>query len=1291
VAPHAHTAHAWLICADTGGTFTDCLARDPHGDLRRAKVLSTSALRGRVTRRFSPNRIEIAQQWEACDNLIAGFSVRRLDDGVTIGRVAGFDATASTVEIAEPAPAGLLREGDVIEFRGDEPAPILAARLVTRTPAHGALPPMELRVATTRGTNALLERRGAEIALFITGGFGDLLAIGDQSRPDIFALRIVKSQPLYQHVVEVRERLDAAGRVLTPLDEPTLHSAAMHLRGDGVRVAAVALLHSHVNPAHEQHVAAILRECGFERVSISSEIAPLIRILPRAQTAVVDAYLDPLITEYLRQIAEGSAARTECMQVRVMTSAGALNDASRYRACASLLSGPAGGVLGAAAAGRASGFQRVIGFDMGGTSTDVCRFDGELDYRFEHSVGDAKLLAPALAIETVAAGGGSICDFVDGRMTVGPRSAGAEPGPACYGLGGPLTLTDVNLLLGRLDEAQFEIPIQRCAAERALCELMDQMERAGAALTPAAPTNSREDILSGFIQIANQRMASAIEEVSLRQGHDARDYALLAFGGAGGQHACAVAENLGMSRVVMPADASLLSAAGLMTARIERFAQRQMLRRLDDSGIDLSAIVAEVARQAIDEVMNEGVARDHIAVRRRIANLRLLGQDATLQVDVPTAAAGHAAIVDTLRQGFVARYRQMYGHVPPLDRKLIEIESLRIVAASTTHDQLMTVGKTNVAEHVAESSGSARAHFGGRWIDAPVFNRATLKRGAAFEGPAIVLDRRSSYVIEEGWRASIDGAGAIVAAGIVGTRAVVAHRPEIVRLELFANRFMSAASEMGQMLQRTALSTNVKERLDFSCTVLDAQGQLIANAPHLPVHLGAMGVCVRAVLEAIDMRPGDVVITNHPAFGGSHLPDVTLITPVFADNEALIGFVANRAHHAEIGGTRPGSMPPDAHTLSEEGVVIAPMHLVRQGAPQWEHVERLLGESAYPSRAVADNLADLQAQVAANHRGAMALQALAREHGADEVARQMQAVSDHAARLATETFRGLPARVMEAVEHLDDGSRLAVRIDARGQPVVVDFAGSSDQHAGNLNATPAIVRSAVIYVLRLLVGERLPLNEGLMREVEVRIPRGSMLDPIFDVHDPTRCPAVVGGNTETSQRLVDTLLKAFGLAACSQGTMNNTLFGNDRFGYYETVCGGSGATSGGSGAHAVHVHMTNTRITDPEIIEHRYPVRIERFGIRRGSGGAGAHRGGDGAAREITFLEPMSLSMLSQHRVVEPYGMDGGQPGACGCQRVIRANGEVIILKPIDGCEVNPGDRLVLETPGGGGWRKADP
>ncbi|HYH78579.1 MAG TPA: hydantoinase B/oxoprolinase family protein, partial [Longimicrobium sp.] len=854
-------------------------------------------------------------------------------------------------------------------------------------------------------------------------------------------------------------------------------------------------------------------------------------------------------------------------------------------------------------------------------------------------------------------------------LRVGPESAGAAPGPACYGAGGPLTLTDCNLLLGRISPHHFAIPVDSGPAADAADALLREVQgRTGEETT-------REALLAGLLDIADERMADAIRTISLRRGYDPAGYALVAFGGAGGQHACGVAERLGIETVIVPADAGLLSAMGIGNAPLERFAERQVLRPLGEVNGDVGAWFTELGNQALEAVAREGVDRASISVRRRIASLRYAGQESSLEVEWTPGG--------DLRGGFEARYAAVYGH-RPADRP-IELESMRAVASTPSAD---AAPESMPERFPAPTNGSRRLWMRGGWRKVPCYARENLRPGAAFSGPAVVTEAHAATFLGEGWNAEMDGAGALLMERDRNARPVddepPAEPPEAVRLELFVNRFRALVGEMGEMLRRTALSTNVKERLDFSCALLDAEGELVVNAPHIPVHLGALGLCVRSVAAALPMRPGDVVVTNHPAFGGSHLPDVTVITPVHDAAGALLGYVASRAHHAEIGGTRPGSMPPDARTLAEEGVVIPPTFLVRGGEARWDEMRALLTGAPHPTRAADENLADLAAAVAANHSGARLLVELAREHGAAAVAGYMAALKRRAETGVRDALRRLGDGVYEAEERLDDGSVLRARVEVEGDRAVVDFAGTSGVHAGNLNATPAIVRSVVLYVLRLMVREPLPLNEGLLRAVDVRVPPG-MLSPEWP-DDPSLAPAVVGGNTEVSQRLTDTLLKALNLAACSQGTMNNTLWGTDRFGYYETVCGGAGAGPGWHGASAVHTHMTNTRITDPEVVEHRYPVRIERFAVRAGSGGAGRRRGGDGAVRETVFLEPVSLSIIAQHRSEGPYGVDGGASGAPGTQRVIRANGDVVELGPVDACEIAAGDRLVLETPGGGGW-----
>lgn len=1219
----------WQVWVETGGTFTDCVAVAPDGVLHRAKVLSSSALRGTIMSVISGKRLRIRERWNAPADFVCGERLTLLNatsgtSAVTATTITGYQPDSQTIELEDELT---ITPGAAFEVQFPYEAPVLAARLVTRTLPMHPLPPLALRVATTRGTNALLTRRGTPPAFFVTAGFADLLEIGTQQRPDLFALDIVKLLPLTGEIVEVAERLSADGTVLRPLDEATVADTARRLVADGVRTAAVALMHSYRNPVHERRVADILLAAGFTHVSVSSDLAPFIKLLPRAQTAVVNAYLAPILNTYLEGIQSQLPSPETQSTLHVMTSAGGLVQSNDFRPKDSLLSGPAGGVVGALHAGRAAGWERIIAFDMGGTSTDVSRCDGAFDYVWEHRIGDAHLVAPALAIESVAAGGGSICRADRNGLHVGPQSAGAAPGPACYGAGGPLTITDVNLLLGRVQAERFEIPLNYAAAERAADHLLtDLAEYTG-------ETPERDAVLNGLLDIANERMADAIRRISLRRGYDPADYALVAFGGAGDQHACAVASRLGMRTVIVPTDASLLSAWGLGQAAIERFAEQQILCPLSaDWEHALPSLLSRLESDAATVLRAEGVSGEHVTVCRRIVTLRLAGQETGLEIEY---APGQ-----TLAERFVERYVAVYGYQPAANR-VIEVEAVRVIVGATTF----------VSERVSRSG--------------------------------------DAYPVrpDPGWTATPHPSGATILTATEAISIVGSDSPEAVRETLFVGRFTAIAEEMGEALRRTALSTNVKERLDFSCALLDPEGRLVANAAHIPVHLGALGECVRRVREALSLSQGDVAVTNHPAWGGSHLPDVTVITPVFDDTETvLLGWVANRAHHAEIGGTRPGSMPPDATTLAEEGVVLPPSYLVRSGHPELDAIVEILTNAPHPTRAPGDNRADLEAALAANQRGSDLLRKLACEHGATEVWRHMDRVQTRAETTLRESLRAFGNGEYTATEHLDDGTPIIVCITITGETATIDFDGTGPASSGNLNATPAIATSAVLYVLRLLVREDIPLNEGLLRPITLRLPPGSLVNPAFDREDPAKCPAVVGGNTETSQRIVDTLLKALGIAAGSQGTMNNTLWGDNHFGYYETVCGGAGATANAPGASAVHTHMTNTRITDTEIIETRYPVRIESFARRRNSGGAGMPPGGDGIIRETVFLAPMSLSVLTQHRTERPFGMAGGENGQPGCQRVIRETGEIVELGSVDGCNVRPGDRLILETPGGGGW-----
>lgn len=1343
---------SWKVWIDTGGTFTDCVALDPEGRLHQAKVLSSSALRGTVeevlpherpsTRHGSPDAMGRGQRATSLrvdlpsgvpSGLLEGFHFRLLGSPNVEAVVTSHDSDIVTLDGDARVAAG-----DSFEAQSPEEAPILAARMVSGTPSADPLPPMAMRLATTRGTNALLERRGADIALFVTEGFGDLLSIGTQQRPDLFALNILKPPPFPEHTVEVSERLAADGTIVRPLDLERLETQARTLTDNGIRHAAVSFMHGYRNPQHERELARALSDLGFEHVSCSSDIAPFIQYLTRTETTVVEAYLHPIVGEYLKRVHESLCGGS----LHVMTSAGGLTEASTFRAKDCLLSGPAGGVVGAALAGHQSGCERLIAFDMGGTSTDVSRFDGDFEYVFESKVGDAHLVAPSLDIETVAAGGGSVCTTQHGLLRVGPESAGAHPGPACYGAGGPLTLTDVNLLLGRLQTKRFEIPISVPQARSAFREVRDALERqrghegSGGSLTGDSdealqgdsggslqrdPDDSPlrdsdeillrdtdESLLEGLLEIANERMADAIRRVSLRRGYDPKDHALVAFGGAGGQHACAVARKLGMDRVVVPHRAGLLSALGLGHARMERFAERQVLRSLKDGEGDLQELLDVLAREATDQVAAEGVSEDCIEIRRRIARVRFHGQDSVLDVEVDDPTS--------LRADFLRQYEQVFGHRPEV--RQVELESLRVVASSHSEDvapesadgrgeesegnsgeakpneertDRKRAGPVGYVKRDAVPDGESNAFFSG-WRKVPTYRRDGLPERCVIEGPALVFDPHSAVVVERDWKGEIDGARALVLTrktvssphpGRCRIPPASAPRPEAVQVQLFAHRFTHLALEMGEQLRRTAISTNIKERLDFSCALLDPQGRLVVNAPHIPVHLGSLGLCVRSLRDAVSMNPGDVVVTNHPSFGGSHLPDITVVTPVFLEG-TLLGYVSSRAHHAELGGLAPGSMPAAAKVLAEEGAVIPPTYLVRGGTPDWDEMRDLLTGDPYPTRALDDNLADLCAAVAANQRGVESLRTLAQVHGARSIAHYMEALERHAEDRMRAALSGLDNGCYEALEHLDDGSAIAVSVSIQGDSAEIDFNGSADVHPGNLNATEAVVRATVMYVLRLLVDEPLPLNEGLMRAVILKVPEG-MLNPSFE-GPPEACPAIVGGNVETSQRIVDTLLRALGLAACSQGTMNNISFGDDSFGYYETVCGGSGAGPGFHGASAVHTHMTNTRITDPEILEHRYPVRMERFAVRRGSGGRGRWHGGDGVIREILFLKPMTMSLLSQHRREGPYGLERGGPGRPGRQVLIRSDGETRQLRGIDGVQVSSGDRLLMKTPGGGGY-----
>jgi len=1250
----------WKLNIDTGGTFTDCIAYSPEGKELRYKVLSSSKLRARIEKIYADGSLSINTDWELRADVLQGYHFRLLH-AEHWHKVTAFDAPNRLLRL-ETAPSPDW-EGQPFELTAHEEAPIMAARLVTGMPLQQPLPPLEMRLGSTKGTNALLERKVAKTALLITEGLGDLLLIRDQTRPDLFALDIRKPLPLYHTVYEVPERLNAEGEVEKPLTEEAIQHIIHRLKKEKVEAVAVSLMHAYRNRVHEQQLQQRLGEAGFAYISCGSALANEIKILPRTETAVVNAALSPIIEQYLHGIRKHLQGN-----LKVMSSAGSLVGAAHFRPKDSLLSGPAGGIVGAAEVAKRYGLGKVISFDMGGTSTDVARYTEGFNYVYEQQVGDAKLLAPGLSIHTVAAGGGSLCQFDGHKLRVGPESAGAHPGPACYGIGQQLAITDINLLLGRLDPESFGIPISVKKAEKVLDDMLLQMQGAGHQAT-------KTEVLMGLLQIANEKMAEAIRRVSVREGHDPEAYTLVGFGGAGGQHVCAVAELLQISEVIVPYHASLLSAWGMGEAQLARFANRQLLQPWEIAAAQLNETFAELRQEATAELLKEGFAESATEIAQEVAFIRFKGQEHALEV------AWQGNPTETL-QLFERHYRQLYGHWLP-DRT-VEVVSLKVQATSKNRKSASSEEKIEAVPALEEKRVSCLTEKGREAV--PFYRWEAQQMGARLQGPALFSSGHTAIWVAEGWELQLTHTLDARLQRTETTAQRKTQQPEAVKLELFTNRFASVAATMGAMLERTAFSVNVKDRMDFSCALLDPQGELVVNAPHIPVHLGSMGLCVRKTLEKLPLQQGDVVITNHPGFGGSHLPDVTLIAPVFTiDGKTLLGYVANRAHHAEIGGKSPGSMPTDAQNLAEEGVVIAPTYLVKNGAAQWDAIEKLLKEAPYPSRSVPENLADLRAGLASLEAGKQQLQSLAAEFGAATVAQYMQQLKNYAAQLMAECLATLPHQPLEATELLDDGHRLCVRLERMPQNRLhIDFSGTSAVHPGNFNATPAIVNSAVIYVLRLLLHRDFPLNEGLLQHVDIHLPT-SLLNPDFQ-EDDLQNPAVVGGNTEVSQRLVDALLKALGLSACSQGTMNNLLFGNEQFGYYETIGGGAGAGNGFGGASAVHQHMTNTRITDPELLEFRYPVQLRHFAIRKGSGGRGKWSGGEGIIRELEARQPLHFTLLTQHREQAPYGLEGGEAGKTGINLLLRADGQLVQLGCVASVALQPGDAIRIETPGGGGY-----
>ena len=1154
-----------------------------------------------------------------------------------------------------------------------------------------------VKMGTTVATNALLERKGDRTLLVVNQGFRDALRIGYQTRPRLFDLRIVLPEMLYERVVEVDARVGAGGEVIAPLDPTGAEAELRAAFADGIRSVAIVLMHGYRYPEHELALGRLARAIGFTQVSTSYETSPLMKLVGRGDTTVVDAYLSPLLRRYIDQV---GAELGEGVRLMFMQSNGGLTDARRFQGKDAILSGPAGGIVGAVETAARAGHGHIISFDMGGTSTDVAHYDGTFERAFETLVAGVRMRAPMMQIHTVAAGGGSILSFDGARYRVGPESAGADPGPACYRRGGPLCVTDCNVLLGKLQPAFFprvfgpgqDEPLDRDAVAAGFEALAAEI-----AASPAGegrPAPSAVEVAEGFLRIAVDNMANAIKSISVRRGYDVTGYTLNCFGGAGGQHACLVADALGMTRVMIHPFAGVLSAYGMGLADVRALRDRAVETPLDEAGAQaLGRVLDDLADETRAELAAQGIGEERIRVLRR-AHVRYDGTDTADLVD-----AGGA---NEMKARFEDAHRRRYGFIMPWKALVIEAASIEAIGSVeaggnpfTTPDERKGNGGDGEdgTAPPPEPVARAGAWFGGEERETPIYRREALAAGAVLDGPAVVLESTATTVVEPGWRAALAASGDLLLERVVPLPRESAAGTDCdpVMLEVFNNRFMSIAEQMGLTLENTALSVNIKERLDFSCALFDPDGMLVANAPHIPIHLGSMGESVVTVARENRgrMKPGDVFCVNAPYNGGTHLPDVTVITPVFDEGAApgvprILFFVASRGHHADIGGSMPGSMPPDARTVEEEGALFDNFMLVDGGRFLEDELRAHLGAGRWPARNPDQNVADLKAQIAAGAKGIQEVRRMIDEFGLDVVHAYMKHVQDN----AEEQVR----RVIDVMRDgefdlpMDVGSRIRVRItfDKARRAATVDFTGTSGQLPNNFNAPSAVARSAVLYVFRCLVEDDIPLNEGCLKPIRIVIPEDSMLAPKYPA-------AVAAGNVETSQALVDALFGALGVAAESQGTMNNILFGNERHQYYETVCGGAGAGPGYDGTSAVHTNMTNTRLTDPEILEWRYPVVLESFGINRGSGGAGRWRGGDGSVRRIRFLEAMDLTVLSQHRIVAPYGLAGGEDGRCGRNWVERTDGTRDEMTGQDHRRVAAGDVFVLETPSGGGYGPPPP
>ena len=1148
----------------------------------------------------------------------------------------------------------------LLDLAGGEPVP---ARMIEA-----------VKMGTTVATNALLERKGEPTALAITRGFRDALRIAYQNRPRLFDRHIVLPELLYQAVVEIDERVGAHGEIVRELDVAAVRASLQQVYDSGLRSLAIVFMHGYRYREHEQAVARIAREIGFVQVSTSHEASPLMKLVARGDTTVVDAYLSPILRRYVDQV----ASELPGVNLQFMQSSGALTDARTFHGKDSILSGPAGGIVGMVRASQLAGFDRVIGFDMGGTSTDVSHFSGEFERVFETQVAGVRMRAPMMSIHTVAAGGGSILHFDGSRYRVGPDSAGANPGPASYRRGGPLAVTDCNVMLGKIQPRHFprlfgpnaDQPLDLDTVREQFTALAERIgESTGTVPAPEA-------VAEGFIQIAVGNMANAIKQISVQRGHDVTEYALTSFGGAGGQHACLVADALGMKTVFVHSLAGVLSAYGMGLADQGALREQAIERRLRDIGAgDLERQLDTLGEAAHSELQAQGVAPERIALLRRV-HLRYEGTDSALVVSFDTVGA--------MKEQFETAYKRRFSFLMPAKELVVEAISVEALGHSDAPPERT---QASVARNAPLAPNeTVRMFGGGEWHATGIHERADIGPGDIVKGPAIIAEKNATTVVEAGWQAEVTRYSHLVLTRVeaLPQRRAIGTTADPVMLEIFNNLFMSIAEQMGLRLQNTAYSVNIKERLDFSCAIFDAAGNLVANAPHMPVHLGSMGESIKTVMSANAgaMKPGDVYVLNDPYHGGTHLPDVTVISPVFDEaGGGILFYVGSRGHHADIGGTTPGSMPPDSVHIEEEGVLINNFKLVDgcDGVLREAEARALLSGARYPARNPDQNMADLRAQVAANQKGVEELRKMVAHFGLDVVRAYMGHVQDNAEEAVRRVITAL--KDGSFVVELDNGARIqaAIRVDRDARSAEIDFTGTSAQLRNNFNAPSAVCMAAVLYVFRTLVDDDIPLNAGCLKPLKVIIPPGSMLNPDYPA-------SVVSGNVETSTCITNALYGALGVMAASQGTMNNFTFGNAKYQYYETISGGSGAGEGFDGTDVVQTNMTNSRLTDPEILEFRFPVRLESYEIRAGSGGAGRWHGGNGGVRKVRFLEPMTAAILSNNRVYAPFGMAGGEPGARGANYVVRTDGHVEDLGHIGKVGMAAGDVFVIETPGGGGY-----